>query len=50
MTVGLRTLVLRRLVEDADGFYRPVESETAVLRYYANSIAHLVEAAPGGAE
>ena len=42
MTVGLRMLILRRLVVEADGIYAACESETGVLRYYANSIAHLV--------
>jgi glycerol-3-phosphate O-acyltransferase len=39
--VGLRMLTLRRLVEIADGLYSARPGETAVLRYYANSIAHL---------
>ena len=39
--VGLRMLTLRRLVESGDGLYSARSSETAVLRYYANSIAHL---------
>ena len=42
--VGLRMLVLRRFVEQSDGLYRPVPSELRVLRYYANSIAHLLPA------
>lgn len=43
VTVGLRTLTLRRLVEETeDGLFRPVDAERAVLRYYANSIAHLL--------
>ena len=40
--VGLRTLTLRRLVENNDGLYSARSGETAVLRYYANSIAHLI--------
>ena len=41
ITVGLRMLKLRRLVEEQDGAYGPRESELPLLRYYANSIAHL---------
>jgi glycerol-3-phosphate O-acyltransferase len=39
--VGLRMLVLRRLVDVRDGVYTPAADELHVLRYYANSIAHL---------
>jgi len=42
LTVGLRMLTLRHLVEERDGLYAAVPSELPVLRYYANSIAHLV--------
>jgi glycerol-3-phosphate O-acyltransferase len=42
ITVGLRMLTLRRLVENRDGLYSARTGETAVLRYYANSIAHLM--------
>jgi glycerol-3-phosphate O-acyltransferase len=45
VTVGLRMLVLRRIVVDEDGLYCARRSELAVLRYYANSIAHLFEPA-----
>ena len=38
---GLRMLTLRRLVEVQDGLHRPRPGEEAVIRYYANSIAHL---------
>ena len=41
ITVGLRMLKLRHLLEEQDGAYAPKESELPVLRYYANSIAHL---------
>ena len=44
LTVGLRMLRLRRLVEDRDGLLAPREEELPLLRYYANSIAHLVQA------
>ncbi|HEX2187520.1 MAG TPA: 1-acyl-sn-glycerol-3-phosphate acyltransferase [Longimicrobiaceae bacterium] len=43
LTVGLRMLVLRHVVEeDADGLLRAREAELPLLRYYANSIAHLL--------
>ncbi len=41
-TVGLRMLVLRHVVEEADGLYRAREAEHDLLRYYANSIAHFL--------
>jgi len=44
VTVGLRMLKLRRLVEERDGLYAARAEELPVLRYYANSIAHLLEA------
>jgi glycerol-3-phosphate O-acyltransferase len=40
---GLRMLDMRHLVRTREGLYVAVESEQAVLRYYANSIAHLLE-------
>jgi len=40
--VGLRMLLLRRLVELKDGLYRASPEEVALLTYYANAIAHLV--------
>jgi glycerol-3-phosphate O-acyltransferase len=39
--VGLRMLLLRHLVEEEGGLYRTNPAEVALLRYYANSIAHL---------
>jgi glycerol-3-phosphate O-acyltransferase len=43
ITVGLRMLTLRRLVEaDAQGLYGAVPEELPLLRYYARSIEHLV--------
>jgi glycerol-3-phosphate O-acyltransferase len=39
--VGLRMLRLRRLVGERDGLLFAQSEETAILRYYANSIAHL---------
>jgi len=45
--VGLRMLILRRLVSEEEGLYRVPPEELPVLRYYANSIAHLLDdAAP----
>ncbi|HWZ86938.1 MAG TPA: 1-acyl-sn-glycerol-3-phosphate acyltransferase [Thermoanaerobaculia bacterium] len=41
ITVGLRMLTLRRLVEETDGIYRARPEELPLLQYYANSIAHL---------
>jgi glycerol-3-phosphate O-acyltransferase len=42
VTVGLRMLTLRRLVEEKDGLYAAQQFELPLLRYYANSIAHLL--------
>jgi glycerol-3-phosphate O-acyltransferase len=39
---GLRMLTLRHLVEEKDGLYIARPEEMHVLRYYANSLAHLV--------
>jgi glycerol-3-phosphate O-acyltransferase len=41
--VGLRMLLLRHLVEEENGLYRVNPREAMLLRYYANSIAHLVD-------
>jgi glycerol-3-phosphate O-acyltransferase len=41
LTVGLRMLRLRRLVEAREGTYQARPSELDLLRYYSNSIAHL---------
>jgi glycerol-3-phosphate O-acyltransferase len=41
VNVGLRMLRLRRLVGERDGLLFAQSEETAILRYYANSIAHL---------
>jgi glycerol-3-phosphate O-acyltransferase len=46
MGVGLRMLTLRHLVCERDGLYSAVESEQALLAYYANAIAPLVDALP----
>jgi glycerol-3-phosphate O-acyltransferase len=42
VSVGLRMLRLRRLVGERDGLLFAQSEETAILRYYANSIAHLL--------
>ncbi len=39
--VGLRMLTLRKLVLESEGRYRINPEETALVRYYANAIAHL---------
>lgn len=39
---GLRMLLERRLIVLQDGVYTRVPKELAILRYYANSIAHLL--------
>ena len=44
LTVGLRMLLLRKLVEERDGLYAACQQDLPVLRYYANSIAHLLHA------
>jgi glycerol-3-phosphate O-acyltransferase len=43
LDVGLRMLLVRHLVDEKDGVFVARESELPLLRYYANSIAHLVE-------
>ncbi len=43
ITVGLRMLTLRRLVDAADGLFRARREELPLLNYYASSIAHLFE-------
>lgn len=46
ITVGLRMLTLRRLVDGADGLYRARRDEIPLLDYYASSIAHLFGVRP----
>jgi glycerol-3-phosphate O-acyltransferase len=41
--VGLRMLTLRNLVIEVEGRYRVNPAEIALVRYYANAIAHLTE-------
>ena len=42
--VGLRMLLLRHFAEEENGLYRANPREEIMLRYYANSIAHLLPA------
>lgn len=44
LDVGLRMLLLRHLVDEYEGLYVARLEELPVLRYYANSIAHLLPA------
>lgn len=44
--VGLRLLLLRRLIVERDGGYRINPADRDVLAFYANSIAHLSAALP----
>ena len=46
IAAGLRMLTLRHLVEEREGLYAAREDELPLLRYYANSIAHLAAAGP----
>ena len=43
---GLRMLVQRHMVDEAAGLFTPRAAEAPLLRYYANSIAHLVHQRP----
>jgi glycerol-3-phosphate O-acyltransferase len=43
LTVGLRMLRMRRLVVEREGLLSVHPEELPLLRYYANSIAHLLE-------
>lgn len=43
ITVGLRMLTLREIVSERDGLFSANANEAALLRYYANSIAHFFE-------
>jgi len=42
LTVGLRMLRLRHMVDEADGLFTAQQQELPLLGYYANSIAHLL--------
>jgi glycerol-3-phosphate O-acyltransferase len=42
ITVGLRMLVLRHVVVEADGLLRAAPDERLLLDYYAGSVAHLL--------
>jgi glycerol-3-phosphate O-acyltransferase len=39
--VGLRMLILRRIVLEEDGLFRPAPEQIEMLNYYANAISHL---------
>lgn len=39
--VGLRMLILRRIVLEEDGLFRPAPEQLETLGYYANAISHL---------
>ena len=40
---GLRMLTLRKLITETDGTYRINPADAVILRYYANSILHLLQ-------
>ena len=42
--VGLRMLLLRHLVVEEAGVYRPHPGDVPLLAFYANAIAHLLSA------
>ena len=42
ITAGLRMMLLRHMVQERDGLYAADPAELTLLRYYANSIAHLL--------
>ena len=42
LTVGLRMLRLRHLVDESEGLFRAREEELPLLAYYAHSISHLL--------
>jgi glycerol-3-phosphate O-acyltransferase len=43
LDVGVRMLLMRRLITERQGAFVAQPHETAILRYYANAIAHLLE-------
>ena len=42
ITAGLRMMLLRHIVDERDGLYATAPAQATLLRYYANSIAHLL--------
>jgi glycerol-3-phosphate O-acyltransferase len=42
ISAGLRMMLLRHMVAERDGLYAANPAEATLLRYYANSIAHLL--------
>ncbi len=49
LSVGLRMLTLRHLVEEKDGLFRVKSGELPILQYYANAIAHFFKEEGGAA-
>jgi len=45
VTVGLRALTLRRLLDESEGLFQARPGELPLIRYYANSIAHFLRPA-----
>ena len=43
ITAGLRMMLLRHMVEERDGLFSVDQAQAVLLRYYANSIAHLTQ-------
>src|SRR2546426_5715535 len=43
LDVGLRMLLMRHLVDENEGVYLAREKELPLLRYYANSVVHLLD-------
>ena len=43
VTVGVRMLTLRHILNDDEGLYSVNEKEVPLLKYYANSIKHLID-------
>ena len=46
ITVGLRMLTLRHIVDEVDGLFSARSEEIPLLKYYSNSIAHFLETRP----
>ena len=46
VTVGIRMLTLRQILVEDDGLYTANANDLPILRYYANSISHLIDTSP----
>lgn len=46
VTVGIRMLTLRQILTENDGLYTANANDLPILRYYANSISHLIDTSP----